>query len=545
MEPFSASLAPDCRTFAVSSRPWIGGRERGTLPEMAAPAATDDAPDAARAAEEARLARAAAAGDGGAFATLYERYERRAYNLAYRLTGAEEDAADAVQDAFVNVLRRLPKLEGRELAFGSYLFTATRNASYDLMRKRGRAEPSDAIPEAAAPIGAAAGGGFGLDPGDPAEDPDRKLLLESQQDEIRAANGRLPERQREALALRELEELSYDEIAAIMDMNRNSVAQLISRARINLRDELRGGALASIAVSSPDCERALPLIAMRDDGQLDAASGDAAWLDGHLAGCDTCRLGVEAMQEAGASYRAWAPIAAAPWLFEETMAKAAELTGSDWSETIAERSRSHDPAALQPGMPPIYRALAAPAAETRRRRRRILATAGLGAAALLAVVATVLGRDDAPQAPAEPSSKTVETVAEPEPADTAAPAGKPAKRSGRRAREQRDATVSRSDGRGSAVPPVAPPSRSTPPASEEPASRPTPRDRPRARVRADPRPPAPTVETPPPTTPPPATPPAPTPEPPPVEEPPVEQPPVEPPREPDPPTTPDPPPQIR
>ncbi len=395
-------------------RSWLYERRRATFLPMAAQAAPSDPTDAALAAEEARLARAAAAGDGGAFATLYERYERRAYNLAYRLTASEDDAADAVQDAFLNVMRRLPKLEGRDLVFGSYLFTATRNASYDLMQKRKRAEPSDAIPETAAPIGAAAGGGFGLDPGDPDEDPDRKLLLESQQDEIRAANERLPERQREALALRELEELSYDEIAEIMDMNRNSVAQLISRARISLRDELRGGALASIAVSSPECERALPLIAMRDDGQLDVESDDATWLDGHMSTCHTCRLGLEAMQEAGTSYRAWAPIAAAPWLFKETLAKAAELTGSDWSETIAERAAAHDPAAIQPGMPSIYRALAEPVAG-KKRRRRLLAAAGLGAAALLAVVtATVVGQDDPPP-PVEPAAKTVKTVADPPP----------------------------------------------------------------------------------------------------------------------------------
>jgi len=395
-----------------SSRSWLGERRRATVLAMAAQAAPSDPTDAALA-EEARLARAAAAGDGAAFATLYERYERRAFNLAYRLTASEDDAADAVQDAFLNVMRRLPKLGDRDLVFGSYLFTATRNASYDLMQKRKRAEPSDAIPETAAPIGAAAGGGFGLDPGDPAEDPDRKLLLESQQDEIRAANERLPERQREALALRELEELSYDEIAEIMDMNRNSVAQLISRARISLRDEMRGGALASIAVSSPNCERALPLIAMRDDGQLDVESDDAEWLDGHMSTCHTCRLGLEAMQEAGTSYRAWAPIAAAPWLFKETLAKAAELTGSDWSETIAERAAAHDPAGIQPGMPSIYRVLAEPIAG--RRRRRFLAAAGLGAAALLAVVtATVLGQDD-PPTPVAPAAKTVETVADPPP----------------------------------------------------------------------------------------------------------------------------------
>jgi RNA polymerase sigma factor (sigma-70 family) len=289
--------------------------------------------------EEQRLAAAAAAGDGDAFATLYERYEQRAYNLAYRVTGSEEDAADAVQDAFLGVLRRLPAHGGGELAFGSYVFTATRNACYDLMQKRRRAEPSDSIPESAAPVGGGAGG-LGLDPGDPEDDPSRRQLLASQRSEIREANGRLPERQREALALRELEGLSYDEIAAIMGMNRNSVAQLISRARLNLRAELRGTALESVATSSADCERALPLIASRDDGQLEDGA-EATWLGAHLAACGTCQVRVQAMHEAGASYRAWAPIAVAPWLFEETMAKAAELVGADWSETIARRAASH------------------------------------------------------------------------------------------------------------------------------------------------------------------------------------------------------------
>ncbi|MGE0068559.1 MAG: RNA polymerase sigma factor, partial [Solirubrobacterales bacterium] len=277
--------------------------------------------------EEERLARAAAAGDGDAFATLYERYARRAYNLALRLSGSDEDAADAVQEAFLNVMRRLGEMEGdRELAFGSYLFTATRNATYDLLRRQQRTGASDSIPESAVPLGAGAGG-LGLDPGDPDEDPDRKVLLGAQQEEVRAANARLPERQREALALRELEEMSYDEIAQVMGMNRNSVAQLISRARINLRGELRGSVLASVAASSPDCERALPLIASRDDGQLDESSADAAWLVSHLSACDTCALAREAMQEAGVSYRAWIPVAIAPWLFGATMAKAAELTG--------------------------------------------------------------------------------------------------------------------------------------------------------------------------------------------------------------------------
>ncbi len=285
-------------------------RWRGTVGSMAA---VHDV-----AADEARLAERAIGGDGNAFAELYGRYEKRAYNLCLRILGSEDEAADATQDAFVNVLRRLPKLEGRELAFGSYLFTSARHACYDLIERRKRAEPTDEPPE---PTNG--------EPGDPEDDPERKLLLEASQEEIRRANAELPERQREVLALRELEELSYDEIAEIMDMNRNSVAQLISRARINLRDALRGTALATVALSTEDCERALGLLAARQDLEPGV---DADWLDLHLEDCDTCRLSREAMEEAGLSYRSWAPVAAVPLLFRETMAQAAETVGADWSD---------------------------------------------------------------------------------------------------------------------------------------------------------------------------------------------------------------------
>jgi Sigma-70, region 4 len=121
---------------------------------------------------------------------------------------------------------------------------------------------------------------------------------------VREASMRLPERQREALALSGLERHSYEEVAAIMETSAGAVAQLISRARINLYDELRGTTLASVAAPSPDCERALPLIAAREDGQLGSGSDDdAAWLDAHLAVCDRCRLGAEQMGEVNDAYR--------------------------------------------------------------------------------------------------------------------------------------------------------------------------------------------------------------------------------------------------
>ena len=283
--------------------------------------------------DEAGLAQRAVAGDGDAFAELYTRYEQRAYNLCLRIVGSEDDAADATQEAFVSVLKRLPKLEGRDLAFGSYLFTAARHACYDLIERRKRARPSDDIAEGAVPMGGGVGGGgIGFDPGDPEDDPERNVLLEARQDEIREANDKLPARQREALVLCELENLSYDEIADIMEMNRNSVAQLISRARINLRDALRGTALASIATSSADCERAIALLAAEQDRQ---PADDSDWLRAHIGACETCRLSREAMEEAGVSYRAWLPVAAAPVLFRETVARAAGVVGEDWSDVIA------------------------------------------------------------------------------------------------------------------------------------------------------------------------------------------------------------------
>ncbi|CAN5482005.1 hypothetical protein BH20ACT18_BH20ACT18_14320 [soil metagenome] len=282
--------------------------------------------DLDRLAEEERLARGAADGDGSALATLYDRYEGAIFNYCQRLSGSGEDAADATQEAFLKVLQRLPELdEDRELNFSAYLYTAARNASYDMIGRRKRAEPVDEIPEPPS-VGAE-----GLAAGALDEDPERSARLASFQEDVRTASARLPDRHREVLTLRELDELSYEDIAQIMEMNRNSVAQLISRARVKLRDELRGSALAAIAVSSPECEWALPLISMRQDGQLTDVE-DRAWLEAHVGACDTCRVSVEAIEEAGVSYRVWAPVLPLAWLRQATIERAGELVGEDWTE---------------------------------------------------------------------------------------------------------------------------------------------------------------------------------------------------------------------
>ncbi|MGH2896925.1 MAG: sigma factor-like helix-turn-helix DNA-binding protein [Solirubrobacteraceae bacterium] len=121
--------------------------------------------------------------------------------------------------------------------------------------------------------------------------------------ELAAAAAELPQAEREALALRELLRLSYDELAAATDMAPEAVPVLLAQARLDLRAQLRGA-----GVPQPECdegERALRTIARRQDGE-EVSAADEDWLIEHLGHCRGCRQSHAAMLEASACYRAWA-----------------------------------------------------------------------------------------------------------------------------------------------------------------------------------------------------------------------------------------------
>jgi Sigma-70, region 4 len=138
---------------------------------------------------------------------------------------------------------------------------------------------------------------------DAAHPPDPARLSEAVARELATATGRLPMAQREALALRELLGLSYDEIAGVAGVQADAVALLLARARLDLRTELRGA-----GEPQPPCderERALRTIARRQDAEGPPAA-DEDWLIDHLGHCRGCRQAHAAMLEASACYRAWA-----------------------------------------------------------------------------------------------------------------------------------------------------------------------------------------------------------------------------------------------
>jgi RNA polymerase sigma factor (sigma-70 family) len=269
------------------------------------------------------LVQEAAAGGGESYAALYDRYADQVYNYCLRLTGSPEDAADATQDAFVNVLRRLQDDDRPVLDFSSYLFAAARNESYALMRRRARTHPTDEPPELAAAMVAAAAP-------DVETDPERAVLIQDSQEQVRLANAQLAPRHREVLALREVAGRSYEEIGQIMGISENAAAQLIWRARAKMEGALTAGAVASVVAASEDCETAQLLINRLHDGEP-ITDEEQEWLDEHLEECGSCRAARGMVAEVGASYRAWAPVAVVAALRPEVLTQAGHIVGADWS----------------------------------------------------------------------------------------------------------------------------------------------------------------------------------------------------------------------
>jgi hypothetical protein len=122
--------------------------------------------------------------------------------------------------------------------------------------------------------------------------------------EVERATAKLPERQREVLALREALGLRHDEIAAVMGIDSAAVAPLLSRARLRLREERRGAPTG--LGECPDRDRALRLLAIRQDAEP-AASEDADWLLTHIGACEECGAAHAAMLEASLCYRTAGP----------------------------------------------------------------------------------------------------------------------------------------------------------------------------------------------------------------------------------------------
>lgn len=192
---------------------------------------------------ETALVERARQGDRDAFAALVERQQGKVYNLALRLTGSAEDAADVAQEAFLKVWRGLPSFQG-ESSFSTWLYKLTSNAAIDFLRRRARQRGA----ESPLSLDEEDNGLAALTP-DSAPSPQEQLEHRELQAALAEGLKRLSQEHRQALSLR-LAGLSYAEIAQALEVEEGTVKSRIARARLSLRNYLRdSGNLPELSAS--------------------------------------------------------------------------------------------------------------------------------------------------------------------------------------------------------------------------------------------------------------------------------------------------------
>ncbi|HBL28284.1 MAG TPA: RNA polymerase subunit sigma-24 [Acidobacteria bacterium] len=163
-------------------------------------------------------------GDTQAFNEVYARFEEMVYNLAFRLSGNYEEAADLTQEIFLRVYRHLGSFGGRS-TLKTWIFRIAINHCRDrLSRWRPLTQP------------------LGDDPGegevtyaDPSRGPEELAVAADEGRRVAEGLARLPSAFREAVVLRDIEGLSYEEIAEVLGVRIGTVRSRIARGRDQLR----------------------------------------------------------------------------------------------------------------------------------------------------------------------------------------------------------------------------------------------------------------------------------------------------------------------
>lgn len=179
------------------------------------------------------LVEAARRGDREAFRTLFERYHRRAYALAFGVVRHPDDALDVVQDAFIKAHKYLDKFEGNS-SFYTWLYRIVMNLAIDHIRKHRRVRPVELDEQRLADDGA----DEGLLPKLLGSNPGRALMDKEIRGRIDAALGELSENHRAVLVMRELEGLSYEEMAQAMGCSKGTIMSRLFHARKNMQRQL-------------------------------------------------------------------------------------------------------------------------------------------------------------------------------------------------------------------------------------------------------------------------------------------------------------------
>ena len=182
---------------------------------------------------EWELVQRAKQGDEESFAALVEQNQGRIYNLALRMTGNPDDALELSQEAFLNAWKGLGKFQG-DSSFATWLYRLTSNVCIDFLRREKRRSALSMT--------------ISLDDEEEARQaelsderfsPHVEAERRERQETLRAGLSTLSAEHRRVLILRELEGLSYGEIAQVLCLEEGTVKSRIARARLALRNYLK------------------------------------------------------------------------------------------------------------------------------------------------------------------------------------------------------------------------------------------------------------------------------------------------------------------
>jgi len=203
-------------------------------------AVNDKPPKASQAVKEARetneddaLVERAKGGDMLAFQALFQKYNRRVYAVALGVVKRPEDANDIVQDAFIKVHKHLGSFQGAS-SFYTWLYRIVMNLGIDHVRKKRKiVEWGDDVP-----IEHAAGDRT-LVPTVEGSNPGRSAVRRELSDKIAQALDTLPEYHRAVILLREVEGMSYEEIAEVLNVPKGTIMSRLFHARRKMQDQLQ------------------------------------------------------------------------------------------------------------------------------------------------------------------------------------------------------------------------------------------------------------------------------------------------------------------
>lgn len=183
---------------------------------------------------EADLIRQAREGDEGAFTALMKQYQSMVLNFAHKVCRDQSKAEETFQDTFINVYQKLSQFDGRS-KFSTWLYSIVTNNCLMKRRRRKIDEKMQAYDEF--PVGKE-----GVEPAfqvaDPGHGPMQTLMNKELQDHLDRAILRLPMEYRVVFILRDLEENSNEETAAILGISEEATKSRLRRARAFLRQQL-------------------------------------------------------------------------------------------------------------------------------------------------------------------------------------------------------------------------------------------------------------------------------------------------------------------